>query len=74
MTAPNSITRYWLEQGAAGWRMDVSGDASFPDGYWEAFRGVVKATNPNALTISRDVAEGHGAAARRCAATGSTRR
>ena len=32
--------------------MDVSGDASFPAGYWETFREVVKATRPDALTIS----------------------
>ena len=32
--------------------MDVSGDASFPDGYWEAFREVVKSVDPNVLTIS----------------------
>jgi glycosidase len=52
LTAPNSVTRYWLQQGAAGWRLDVSGDASFPSGYWESFRNVVKAADPNALTIS----------------------
>ncbi|MGH3071233.1 MAG: alpha-amylase family glycosyl hydrolase [Gaiellaceae bacterium] len=49
---PTSITRRWLDAGAAGWRMDVSGDASFPDGYWEAFREVVKSVDPEALTIS----------------------
>jgi hypothetical protein len=32
--------------------MDVSGDPSFPDGYWETFRQVTKQTNPNALLIS----------------------
>ena len=42
----------WLESGASGWRLDVSGDSSFPDGYWESFREVVKATDPDALTIS----------------------
>ena len=50
--APNSIAARWLRAGAGGWRMDVSGDASFPDGYWEAFRGVVKGVDPEALTIS----------------------
>ena len=35
----------WLAAGAGGWRMDVSGDASFPDGYWEVFRQVVKAAS-----------------------------
>ncbi len=48
---PNSVSRYWLAQGAAGWRQDVMGDPSFPAGYWEAFRQVVKSTNPNALII-----------------------
>jgi hypothetical protein len=32
--------------------MDVSGDPSFPAGYWETFREVVKATKPSALTVS----------------------
>jgi glycosidase len=49
---PNSIAKRWLVAGAGGWRMDVSGDASFPDGYWEAFRQVVKSVDPEALTIS----------------------
>jgi glycosidase/fibronectin type 3 domain-containing protein len=52
LTGPSSVARYWLQQGAGGWRLDVSGDASFPDGYWEAFRNAVKAIDPNALTIS----------------------
>jgi glycosidase/fibronectin type 3 domain-containing protein len=49
---PNSVSRYWLNQGASGWRMDVMGDASFPAGYWETFRGVVKGTKSDALIIS----------------------
>ena len=48
---PDSISRYWLEQGAAGWRLDVMGDPSFPNGYWEAFRQVVKQEDPDALII-----------------------
>jgi glycosidase/fibronectin type 3 domain-containing protein len=51
ITAPNSISRYWLKQGASGWRLDVMGDSSFPDGYWESFRNVVKSTKPDALII-----------------------
>ncbi len=43
LTGANSVSRYWLKQGASGWRLDVMGDASFPAGYWESFRGVVKA-------------------------------
>ncbi|MEW5991824.1 MAG: alpha-amylase family glycosyl hydrolase [Chloroflexota bacterium] len=52
LTSTDSIARRWLEAGAAGWRMDVSGDPSFPSGYWETFRDVVKAVDPDALTIS----------------------
>ena len=52
LTAPASVSRYWLNQGANGWRMDVMGDASFPAGYWETFRSVVKTTKPDALIIS----------------------
>ncbi len=51
LTDQNSITRSWLRQGASGWRLDVMGDPSFPNGYWETFRSVTKATKPNALII-----------------------
>lgn len=52
LTADDAIATRWLEAGAGGWRLDVSGDASFPDGYWETFRDVVKTADPTALTIS----------------------
>jgi glycosidase len=52
LTAPNSVSRHWLKEGAGGWRMDVSGDPSFPNGYWETFRQVTKSTKPDALLIS----------------------
>ncbi|MEP7136310.1 MAG: alpha-amylase family glycosyl hydrolase [Chloroflexota bacterium] len=52
LTAPKSVSKYWLKQGANGWRLDVMGDASFPAGYWETFRSVVKQTKPDALIIS----------------------
>jgi len=52
VTSDDSVTKHWLEAGASGWRLDVSGDASFPNGYWESFRAEVKATDPEALTIS----------------------
>ena len=48
---PESVSRYWLRQGAAGWRQDVMGDSSFPSGYWEGFRSVAKDTAPNAVII-----------------------
>jgi glycosidase/fibronectin type 3 domain-containing protein len=47
-----NVGRYWLQQGAGGWRFDVSGDPSFPSGYWEAMRQTLRATDPTALTIS----------------------
>ena len=52
LTNPDSIAARWLAAGAGGWRLDVSGDPSFPSGYWETFRNVVKGKDPNALTIS----------------------
>ena len=52
LTGPDAISRRWLKDGAAGWRLDVSGDPSFPSGYWETFRSVVKGVDPDALTIS----------------------
>lgn len=51
LTGPKNVSTYWLTQGAGGWRLDVMGDSSFPTGYWETFRGVVKNTKPDALII-----------------------
>ena len=51
-STPDSVSRYWLKQGASGWRLDVMGDASFPNGYWESFRTQVKGTKSDALIIS----------------------
>jgi glycosidase len=51
LTNPNSVSRHWLNQGAAGWRLDVMGDSSFPNGYWETFRDVVKDTDAEAVII-----------------------
>jgi glycosidase len=52
LTNDDSVTNYWLNEGAGGWRMDVMGDASFPNGYWETFRTEVKATKSDAVIIS----------------------
>ena len=52
LTDANSVSNHWLNQGAGGWRMDVSGDPSFPNGYWETFRAVTKTTKADALLIS----------------------
>lgn len=52
LTGDGAITTRWIKAGASGWRLDVAGDASFPAGYWETFREVLKAANPNAIAIS----------------------
>jgi hypothetical protein len=52
LTGPDAIATRWLRAGAGGWRLVVSGDPSFPPGYWEAFRGAVRAASPDALTVS----------------------
>lgn len=46
----DSVTRLWLQRGAAGWRMDVA--PWVPDDFWREWRRVVKATRPDALTIA----------------------
>ncbi len=51
LTGSDSVARYWLVKGAGGWRLDVMGDASFPNGYWESFRQVVKSTASDTLII-----------------------
>ncbi len=48
--APDSVTRLWLRRGASGWRMDVA--PWVPDDFWRAWRKVVKAERPDALTIA----------------------
>ncbi len=51
VTGRKSVSRYWLGQGAAGWRLDVMGDPSFPAGYWEQFRQVTRQTRSDSLII-----------------------
>ena len=43
------IARRWMEQGAYGWRLDVADE--LPDGFLEAFRARVKATDPDSIII-----------------------
>jgi cyclomaltodextrinase / maltogenic alpha-amylase / neopullulanase len=46
----DSVTRYWLQQGASGWRMDVAPWVN--DGFWREWSKVVKQENPQALTVA----------------------
>lgn len=46
----DAITRRWLRAGASGWRMDVA--PWVPDDFWREWRAVVKAENPDAVTIA----------------------
>jgi len=47
---PDSVMRYWLDQGASGWRMDVA--PWVPDDFWREWRRAVKSHRPDALTIA----------------------
>jgi glycosidase len=41
------VARYWIEQGADGWRLDVPNEID-DDGFWAEFRQTVKTANPDA--------------------------
>lgn len=45
----NSVTKYWLNMGIGGWRMDVAPWKS--DTFWREWRREVKKTNSEALTV-----------------------
>ena len=51
LTGSDSVATHWLRGGADGWRLDVMGDPSFPSGYWQTFRRIVKQADPDALII-----------------------
>lgn len=44
------VTRYWLEQGIDGWRLDVPNEID-DDSFWAEFRSVCRAANPEAYTL-----------------------
>ncbi|MFN4115414.1 MAG: alpha-amylase family glycosyl hydrolase, partial [Inhella sp.] len=46
----DSVTRHWLREGAAGWRMDVV--PWVPDDFWREWSAAVKQTRPDALTVA----------------------
>jgi len=44
------MTRYWLEQGIDGWRLDVPNEID-DDGFWAEYRALVKGINPEAYIV-----------------------
>ena len=46
----DSVTKRWLDRGAAGWRMDVA--PWVPDDFWREWRTAVKQHRPDALTVA----------------------
>jgi glycosidase len=47
--ADRSVARWWIEGGAAGWRLDVAPDKSHE--FWREFRPRVKEVDPEAIII-----------------------
>lgn len=45
-----SVARYWIEQGADGWRLDVPNEID-DDAFWAEFRRVVRSVNRDACLI-----------------------
>jgi len=59
------VARFWIEQGADGWRLDVPNEID-DDSFWHEFRHTVRQANPDAYLVGeiwsadpRWVGEGH---------------
>jgi glycosidase len=54
------IARYWIDEGASGWRLDVGGDVdpgtiNDPNNdYWEGFRNAVHASDPEGYIVGEE--------------------
>jgi glycosidase len=46
----DSVTKVWIDRGAAGWRMDVA--PWVPDDFWREWRRELRAHKPDALTVA----------------------
>lgn len=44
------VTRYWIDQGTDGWRLDVPNEID-DEGFWAEFRQIAKAANPDAYLL-----------------------
>ncbi len=44
------VARYWIEQGADGWRLDVPNEID-DDSFWAEFRQMVRGANPDAYLL-----------------------
>lgn len=42
-----NVAKYWIDQGADGWRLDVPNEID-DDSFWSEFHNIVRNTNPNA--------------------------
>jgi cyclomaltodextrinase / maltogenic alpha-amylase / neopullulanase len=49
ITGENSVVKKWLDQGTAGWRLDVADE--LPDEFIKQFRQTLKETDPQAVLI-----------------------
>ncbi|WP_304458564.1 glycoside hydrolase family 13 protein [Alicyclobacillus sendaiensis] len=47
----HSVARYWIGEGADGWRLDSADNSNFNTSWWSGFRKAVKSIDPNAAII-----------------------
>lgn len=56
----SSVGKYWIDQGASGWRFDVGADVDggltnlSNNDYWEGFRTAVRTVDPETLTLGEE--------------------